>query len=291
MLQSSTNSSATLVVAAALAALTLLCAPAAAQPPRGLPGETIDPPTGGRGEVLDPIEYDWDGRQMPAMWWPGQFSSWGQKAMEWPLMMFSRVGERGRHRDRGDPLYGTSWMNRPHYFSLFTGGTFGDNLISQRVERRGGFLYGLRLGTEIDYYWGVEARAAYSELDLSFTQAPSVASSSEDLFVDVNLLFYPWGDSRWRPYGSVGLGLARFEFRDEQNRVIDDALFHLPLGIGLKHYFRNWLSLRVEFQDNIAFGSRELSTMHNFSITGGVEMRFGGRRRLYWPYNPGIRPR
>ena len=61
----------------------------------------------------------------------------------------------------------------------------------------------------------------------------------------------------------------------------------MPFGFGLKvRCIRDWLALRLEMLDNVAFGSAGLDTMHNITLTGGVEVRFGGPRKSYWPWNP-----
>ena len=47
-----------------------------------------------------------------------------------------------------------------------------------------------------------------------------------------------------------------------------------------------WLVLRFDVLDNLAFGSGRLGTMNNFSFTTGFEYRFGGEHYNYWPWNP-----
>ncbi len=46
--------------------------------------------------------------------------------------------------------------------------------------------------------------------------------------------------------------------------------------------------LRLEFLDNIAFGTRrDLTTINNLTLTGGAEIRIGGSPTRYWPWDPG----
>lgn len=62
----------------------------------------------------------------------------------------------------------------------------------------------------------------------------------------------------------------------------------MPVGVGLKYRVRNWLAVRLEAFDNFVAGSGgELESLHNWSVTAGMEVRFGGSRTGYWPYNPG----
>ena len=49
-----------------------------------------------------------------------------------------------------------------------------------------------------------------------------------------------------------------------------------------------WLALRVEATDNFIAGSGSgFKNLNSFSLTAGLEVRFGGARTAYWPYNPG----
>jgi hypothetical protein len=203
------------------------------------------------------------------------------------LPLWGRLADDGRHRGFGDPLEGTSWLNRPYSFGVFTGGAFGGTLIENSIDQRGGLLSGVRLGIDMHHYWGVETRWAFSRADLIYVQTGGV-SITDDMYLDANLLYYPWGDAHWRPYASLGLGLARFEYTDTQAVQVVETLATMPIGVGLKYYLQNWLTLRFDVHDNLAFGARDFSTFNNFSFTGGVEMRFGGRRTSYYPLDPSI---
>ncbi len=60
----------------------------------------------------------------------------------------------------------------------------------------------------------------------------------------------------------------------------------VPLALGLKYRCNDWMALRFECADNIVFGRGSVRSVHDFSITGGVEIRFGRSRKTYWPWNP-----
>jgi hypothetical protein len=60
----------------------------------------------------------------------------------------------------------------------------------------------------------------------------------------------------------------------------------MPWGIGLKYQIYPWLIMRSEVLDNFAIGSGSLDTMHNVSGTVSLEVRFGGHRPSYYPWNP-----
>jgi hypothetical protein len=104
---------------------------------------------------------------------------------------------------------------------------------------------------------------------------------------DIALLYYPWGDSRWRPYFLLGFGVASVEFTDRLSVGYSDTAFELPLAMGLKFYQNDFIVFRLELADNIAFFNGNVEAINHLSIIGGMEVRFGGRRRAYWPWNPG----
>ena len=57
----------------------------------------------------------------------------------------------------------------------------------------------------------------------------------------------------------------------------------MPLALGFKYRCNDWLALRFECADNIVFGRGSVRSVHDFSVTGGVEIRFGRSRQTYWP--------
>ena len=184
----------------------------------------------------------------------------------------------------GEPLVGTSWRNRPWYVRAFVGGIFNGDLIAGHVMQNNTAIGGIRLGHDFDHYWGVEGRFAYSNPHITLPDGTPIGVSRNYL-VDVELLYYPWGDSRWRPYLSLGLGQATFRFTDDQANVIHESLLSMPLGVGLKCFHSPWLTTRFDLVENFAFGSHTLDSQANFSLMVGVEYRFGGRRPSYFPWH------
>jgi hypothetical protein len=225
--------------------------------------------------------------------WPGphpagRMLDWFFSARWLPIHWFghSDPNDPYRHWGPGEPLIGTSWRNRPIYFGLFVGGIFNDDLVDGQVLQNNAVFVGARLGYDFDHYWGVEGRYAFARAEAITAAGVPIAESARDYYGDVSLLYYPWGDSRWRPYLSAGVGVANFRFVDDQGFFINDSAFGLPLGIGVKTYYCNWMSLRFDLVDNIAFGTNQLSSMHNFSLMAGVEFRFGGKHPpSYFPWS------
>ncbi|GMQ80363.1 MAG: hypothetical protein BMS9Abin04_342 [Planctomycetia bacterium] len=193
----------------------------------------------------------------------------------------------GRHVGKGQPLVGTSWLNRPYHADWFLGALYGDSPINGRVDLGSDIYGGYRLGWDIDHYWGTEVRFAWTQLELVGNDMQPLGGSSEVVLADVNLLYYPWGDSRWRPYVLIGVGGANFNFIDDAGVLRDTTLFGLPVGGGVKYLVRHWLALRADILSNIAVGADGLSTMNNTTLTVGMEVHWGAAPRSYWPWNPG----
>lgn len=216
-----------------------------------------------------------------------------------------------RHHGIGQPLLCESWRYRPFSAGWFMGGMQGSPLVDDWVGQKSGFFAGYRLGWDVDHYWGCEMRLGFGSVALYDSQRAKDAQQAADtargiaaddpfrqrfdarrdcnvVFWDVSLLYYPWGDAAWRPYLMAGLGTARIDFVDRLSIPLDKTVFALPLALGLKYRCSDWLALRLELADNMAFGSGSgLNTLHNLSLTAGVEIRFGGTRKAYWPWNPG----
>jgi len=189
-----------------------------------------------------------------------------------------------RHIGLGVPLVGTSWRNRPIYFGYFVGGILAEDLIAGHVQQNNGAITGFRLGWDFDHFWGVEFRYAYFRVNLADGNGLPLDDSHNSL-IDVSLLYYPLGDARWRPYLGAGLGFGTFRFYDDRDRRINDSLLTIPLGVGLKYYYSNAFTLRIDAFDNLSFGDHTLDTMHNFSLTVGAEIRFGGQSPSYFPWH------
>jgi hypothetical protein len=195
-----------------------------------------------------------------------------------------RTPDHARHKHIFFPLEGTSWRNRPLSAGWAVGGFWGDDPKDNLVSYDPGIYGAYRVGWDYDHYFGLEARLAQATPGIS-TKTDVPSTTADVTLFDVSMLWYPTGDSRLRPYFLAGLGFQYHNFRDHNYRLTEDAVFSMPLGIGVKWMCSPWLALRMEFTENIAVGSPELDMMHNLSLNGGVEVRFGGTRPSYWPYN------
>jgi hypothetical protein len=189
-----------------------------------------------------------------------------------------------RHFGVGDPLVGTSWRNRPWYVNGFAGGVIGDDLQSGLISQGGGFIAGGRFGGDFDHFWGAEIRLAFANLDLDY-HTLTISGQSRDVFFDANLLYYPLGDTRWRPYLTAGFGVASFSYDDATGQSLRGTAVEFPFGAGLKYYLGRQWALRFDLIDNFTLASgNKIDLMHNISFTGGLEFHFGGKYVDYGPW-------
>jgi len=195
-----------------------------------------------------------------------------------------------RYTGEGNPLIESTWMSRPYHADLFSGAIVGSPLISGRVDQGSAVFYGIRLGKDLGPYWGWETRLAAASIPVYDNQNPAVPRNNDVVLWDAMFTYYPWGDARWRPYLFAGLGVVNVNYADENGVVFDESLIGMPLGIGLKYLWQDWIVVRAQLTDNIAFGGGgggSTDAMNNFSYTLGIELRYGGPRHSYWPWNPG----
>ena len=230
-----------------------------------------------------------------------------------PVCRFSRFFSLpGRQHGRmGQPLSCESWRYRPFSAGWLMGLMVGSPLIDDWVGLREGFVGGYRFGWDFDHHWGCEMQFGFASIGLYDSDRAKQARQAVDALLnlaaddpyltrfeqrrdadvslwDIHFLYYPWGDATWRPYGSIGLGSMHVSFMDRLSERHSKSFLGLPLALGLKYRCNDWLALRVEVSDNMAFGGGPgFNTLHNLSATGGLEIRFGGTRKVYWPYSPG----
>ncbi len=207
------------------------------------------------------------------------------KPFDWVRHMgFRHSSTHGRHIGRGLPLEGTSWRNRPYHVDWFSGPLLGDDLIDNRVAQDNELFGGLRIGWDFDYYWGLEARFGWSNPNVQFIDPQPVADNGSYFVSDIDFVYYPWGDSKIRPYMLLGAGMARIDFVDAADVNFNTTLFTTPFGGGVQFRQTPWLIWRFEVLDNLSYGADGVDTMHNISLTAGMEVRFGSRPASYWPW-------
>ncbi len=281
-----------------------LCAPATAQTLRILPGGQltnaeveieavpIEPETLSEPPFVEP-QPDWVESDLAPV-----------EESEIPLESYeTRGGQRHRplrhrfHQTRHDaselyerlraPERARSWTNRPVSVGGFIGGMFSTELISGRVDQEPSFFTGGRLGWDVSESWGLETRLGLAETNLRGENASVFLDKNELTVWDADLMYYPWGESRLRPFLSLGLGFLQHDFVDDTGVRVKDTLFAIPFGLGFKYRIDQRLAIRFDLQDNFAFaGGHDVESTNNISMTAGLELRFGGRKKNYWPWDP-----
>jgi hypothetical protein len=190
---------------------------------------------------------------------------------------------------RRQPMMRESWLYRPFNVSIFDGALFAAPPIQPQFNTTVAYFTGLRIGWDFSRYFGGEERFGFSKVFLLDGASHSVQVGYQRLFYfDANLLIYPWGDTRIRPYVSIGSGYADVFIVSNAGLRLHPGAFNLPMGVGVKYRHSSRLAFRADFRDNLTFsGGGGLRTLNNLEFVGGVEFHFGGgNRRNYWPWNP-----
>lgn len=190
----------------------------------------------------------------------------------------------GRAMGPGGPLRGTSWLNRPYEVTFESGALIMMQKPATNVRKSNDYYAALQLGWDFDHYWGSQVRLGWSTPELLNTTQVAESSADNLFMTDVSFLYYPWGDSRVRPYYRAGLGLTNLEYTNDEAVRISETLLTFPFGVGLKYQFRRWAAFRLEIMNHLAIGMNETSTLNNLTVTGGFEWRFGGRPASYWAW-------
>lgn len=196
-----------------------------------------------------------------------------------------------------DPRVEQNWLAHPFSVGLFLGTLQGSTLMVDWVEQRNGYLGGIRAGYDFDEYLGLEFRHAFGSCRIVDSERAIVAAGAGHLMqarysdrqlYEITFLWYPVGGGRWQPYVIGGIGIAEVQFADIFGNSYAASVPSIPVGVGMKYHCTDRVVLRLECADDMVFtrGSGMVDTIHDFSILAGIEFRFGGSRRSYWPWSP-----
>lgn len=193
----------------------------------------------------------------------------------------------GRSVGWGQPKVGSSWLNRPYYIGTSLGPMWLTNRPIAAVARDKDVMGTIYFGWDWDYYWGSEFQYGYATPELWNSAAPDGSPLGHRLATwNYSFMYYPWGDSQIRPFWRLGVGDTHFDFTTNDGLRRDEWLFTSPFGVGVKYELRRWLAGRIEFTDQLSWGGHGVATQHNLVLQFGLELRFGGKRKAYWPWNP-----
>lgn len=186
------------------------------------------------------------------------------------------------------PLRRESWMFRPYHVDGFLGTLLVDNPVRNQVEAGSAFYIGFRLGWDISKQFGLETNFGFAKVGNSYPQFPTKMGDEKLFLWDVDWLWYPWGDTRLRPYLLIGSGMNDISLVNELDQRLHSTLFNMPWGGGIKYRLGNRVAFRFDVRDNVTYGaSNGMGLMHNVALTCNIEWHFGGgSRRSYWPWNP-----
>lgn len=277
---------------------TRAAAPAVSAAPEAPPTDLRFSASEALGESATLVEGEWN---------PGGQAVWLDGQSPGPLR---RLGRYFHTRAAGAGPPRDSWLYRPLSFEWMLGECWGGSLIDNWVEQRRGMFGALRIGWDVNAYWGWKMRFALAETTLVDSMLAIEAQQARDraaglsetdayyyrfsyrreadfFFWDIDFVYYPLGDTRLRPYLALGLGTVNITFMDRLDYHYSELVLGMPVAVGLKYRCSDWLAVLCEATDNVAFsGGKGINTLHQFSLVGGMELRFGGARRTYWPWNP-----
>jgi hypothetical protein len=199
----------------------------------------------------------------------------------------TKLGAYLQSRPRQPQLQRDSWLNRPYSIGFFMGGMFLDSPMSGTTEGQPGFMYGGRFGWDFSPSFGLETRIVGANPGLHAPASNTDLPNAQVFIWDMNWLWYWTGDTTWRPYFTIGMGLFEMKYLTATETQQNTA-FEMPFGFGLKYRHSTRLAMRFDLLDNFTFAAGRQDSMNNISLTAGLEYHFGGgSRRNYWPWNPG----
>ncbi len=183
----------------------------------------------------------------------------------------------------GGPLASGGWRAQPFSISGFGGATNGGPLIRNHVDQLPSAYAGVNFGWDYDHFWGIEKRLGFGALNLTTPWhqhlAPGLSVTGE-----YRVMYYPLGDTRWRPFVTLGIGWSDFYFIDDVNHRHIDTLLLFPYGVGLKYLWNDRWAFRIDLIDELTLSSNQTSTFHYVALTGGLEFRYG-KRLLHLPWH------
>ena len=238
-----------------------------------------EPAVGPWNEYEPDPDYGDEGGYGPSGEWDGVGGIWDS-----PLRLHHSSID-GRSVGRGQPLRGTSWLNRPFEVGVDFGALVTTKAFAPNSRRNNDILGALHAGWDWDHYWGSQFRFAWSTPDLAMGVGNVIPSNNFYIY-DLSLMYYPWGDSRVRPYYRAGFGLTNVNLINDLGSKQNESLFTIPFGVGVKYQIHRTMVFRGEIVDNLAFGQNDVGTLNNFTLTFGVEWRFGGQPPTYWGWRP-----
>lgn len=178
---------------------------------------------------------------------------------------------------------GAGWRAQPFSISGFAGATNGGPLIRNHVYELPSAYAGANFGWDYDHFWGIEKRLGFGALNLTNGQHQRLAQTGLSVTGEYRVMYYPLGDTRWRPFLTTGIGWSDFYFYDDFHHRHIDTLFCFPFGVGLKYHLSDRWAVRIDLIDELTLSSVQTSTFNYVALTAGLEFRYG-KKLLHWPW-------
>jgi Outer membrane protein beta-barrel domain len=195
-----------------------------------------------------------------------------------PVLATPADDEENRQTVGSAPGY-FHWRDRPlsggYQLGWLIGGPFGRG----NDDIANGFFLAKRYGWDVTDYWGLEGRLSDAWMRESKRFDPAISQTEQIFFFDLDLLYYPLGDARLRPYFTLGAGAVDFRYLNDQGHHVHRVFAGLPYGGGVKYAVNEWLVVRAELIDNFAVDGSGRPAMDNLSLTAGGEIRIGDLRK------------
>jgi hypothetical protein len=177
------------------------------------------------------------------------------------------------------------WFGRPVYGGAYAGWLLGDEIIRSQLQLEPGLLTGVRFGQDYGRRWAMETNIAYAMAEVTNLEGPELRRDADLFMADTSVVFSRYATKRLRPYLSAGLGTAYLDVIDHQGNALREFVPLAPLGAGFQYRYDDFLVLRVDLRDNLTLGKQSgLETMHNLTLSGGLELRFGISPNVYYPW-------
>lgn len=140
----------------------------------------------------------------------------------------------------------------------------GGHLFEGDQNLKQGTSYGLGLGHNIDWNWGVETVVNYID-------TKSRAGGNVDAFLyRLDVLYHLFPDKKLIPYFAAGVGGITFDPDSGDN----DSDFLVNYGGGVKYFLNDFTFLRGDIRHIISFDD----TYNNLAYTLGLTFLFGGEK-------------
>jgi hypothetical protein len=179
------------------------------------------------------------------------------------------------------------WHGRPLSAGAFSGVLIGDEILAGELELKPGWFTGIRFGRHDDRRWSWETRLAHAHPDVINLRGPELRREAELFLADTSLQYSRVYGKRLRPYASLGMGVAYLDTSDQFGDDLREFIPTVPIGAGAQYRLDDWLIVHVALHDNVTLGQQvDLDLMHNVTLAGGLEFRFGGSQNTFYPWNP-----